>query len=705
MRSSMSQQPAAQQNVLRSNSESGAALLLSVIVLAILLGFIAWSTLSTTKTALTTAYQINNDNQARVAAMVGITALKQYANGIYQHPNDASNASSSCTQGTGLLGGLLGSLCNITTGVVSGLLGSAGSNTPIPNGGNGGVAFYMHAGTTAQATLSKASPFLGATVSAYVFSNTFQPAGTNPNTASAPGLITIISQGHSGHATATATAVLGVGTTQSSGSSTTNGNLPINLTGNTTFKGNVQLIGGTNTSLVDQGALNAGGSFDGFNTIASTQAITLSGNTQGGNLFSEQDITISGSGSYNAIQSMGNVSLSGSVQAQSIQTNGTTTLNSSASVGSITSIGDVTLGSSTHVSTLNTQGNVIATNASVGAVQVQGSYTETANGSAGSGNVGGSIQFPSWNGNIHLTPTPGLQVPITPLTALTVSVPKFTVSEMAGLANFAFSPPPSGADPTIQATVVVNHVNNITAGTYYLYDNSFGKNDYLCSTYHPGTATWLNPLPSKCIAKIANGYSDYNPNITYSEGTWTLSGTTRSTSDIVPGVLWFSGNLNVANGTYYNSMLATGNITTSGNSQVYAVNYAYGKGYNVCANNGYITINSSNFCRAGSTSYNPASIGNVALLAGGDVNLGASINVYGDVIAGDIINTTGSSTIYGYLTSAGSAGGENQFGGATTVNVQNLPSTFTPTIPGSWSNTAPIPAVKPQIMLKSIYWQ
>ncbi|MBE7563940.1 hypothetical protein H7F10_13550 [Acidithiobacillus sp. HP-6] len=703
-----------QDNIPVSNGESGAVLLLSVIVLAILLGFIAWSTLSTTKTALTSAYQMTNDNQARVAALVGVSALTQYANGIYQHANDASNGSSTCSQGGGLLGSILSPICNVATGLVSGMLGNVGTSTPIPNGGNGGVAVYMHPGTTAQATLSNTAPFLGATVSAYVLSNTFTPAGSlsNPPTASAPGLITIVSQGASGHARATAVAVLGVAS-PGSGAGSAQGNIPVNLNGDTTFGGNINLIGGSNSSLSTSGNLTSSGSFTGFNTIISTKSMNLSGSSGAGNLFSDQSITITGSGNYGSLKSLQNVTIGGSVNAQIIQTNGTTTLNSSSKVSTITSIGDVTLQSGTAVSNLSTQANVSATNATVGIANVQGDYSESSNGSAASGNAGGLITFPSSNHNVNLTHTPGLQVPITPLTAATLSSPTVNAAAMKSLANYAFTLPPSGSAAGIIATVVVQNVNGIPSGTYYLYDGPSNStyNDYLVTS---NSSSFPSPL-----YKIGSGYSDYNPDITYNNGTWTLAGNSGSTSDIAPGVLWFSGNVKVADGTYYNSIIATGNITTAGSSQVYAVNYAGGTTppQNVCSNTGYstggilgigaTTINPSNFCGTSSTStFNPASIGNIALLAGGDITLGSSNAIYGDVIAGDVINTSGSTTIFGYLTSAGMAGGTNSFGASTTINVQNLPSTFTPTVPVTWSNTAPASTSSgTSLMLKSLYWE
>jgi len=672
-----------------NRSEQGIALLGTTIILALVIGLLVWGTLVMTRQSAISAYQVNNANQARTAALIGISALTQYAQHQY-----APTANTASTAGNGN-----------TNPISSFLSGFLTSNSPsLPTSGNGAVAAYVPVGTNAATSIAFSEPYMAATVSAVVTANTFS---VSPSPTGTPGQIIIMSQGASGSARATAVAVLGIGSsTGSSGSG--QGNIPVNLNGNTIFSGNVNLVGGNNSSLSTNGTLTSSGSFSGFNTIISTQSMSLSGSSGSGNLFSDQSINITGSGNYGSLKSLQNVTISGGVNAQIIQTNGTTELDSSSTATTVTSIGNVSLEPGTSVSNLSTQGSVSADNATVGTANVQGNYTESSNGSAASGKVGGTLTFPSWNNHVKLTDSPGLQVPITPLTAATLSSPTVDAVAMKGLANYVFTPPPSGSASGIIATVDVKNVNGIPSGTYYLYDNS-GTNDYLVTS---------NTLPSTLFNayKIGNGYSAYNPAISYSNGTWTLQGNSGPTSDIAPGVLWFSGNVNVADGTYYNSIIATGNIFTSGGSQVYAVNYAGGTTppKNVCINTGYTaggvlgigasTINPSNFCGTSPTStFNPASVGNIALLAGGDVNLGASITVYGDVIAGDVITTGGSSTIYGYLTSAGMTGGINSFGGNTTVNVSNLPSTFTPTFPSTWSSTAP--ASGGSLVLKSLYWE
>lgn len=675
-----------------SNDEQGIALLGTTVVLALVMGLLVWGTLVMTRQSAISAYQVNNANQARTAALIGISALEQYTQQIYAPTISASSAT-----GNGV--------SNPFSSFLSGFL--TNSTQSLPTSGPGAIAAYVPVGTNAATSIAFSAPYMAATVSAVVTANTFS---VSPSPSGASGQIIIMSQGASGLARATAVAVLGVGSSAGSAGSA-QGNIPVNLSGNTTFSGSINLIGGSNSSLSTTGTLGSSGSFSGFNTIISTQSMTLSGSSGSGNLFSDQSITITGSGNYGSLKSLENVTIGGGVNAQIIQTNGTTTLNSSSKVSTITSIGDVTLESGTSVGNLLTQGNVYANNATVGTANVQGNYSESSNGSAASGNVGGSISRPGWNNKVKLTQKPGLQVPITPLTAATLSSPTVNAAAMESLANYAFTPPPSGSVNGISATVLVNNVNGIPNGTYYLYDSG-GTNDYLV-TSNTQPSTFINAY------KIGNGYSDYNPDITYGNGTWSLAGNNGTTSDIAPGVLWFSGNVDVADGTYFNSIIATGNITTSGGSQVYSINYAGGTTppKNVCTNTGYsaggvfgigaTTINPSNFCGTSSTStFNPASVGNIALLAGGDVTLGSSIVVYGDVIAGDVIKTSGSSKIYGYLTSAGMTGGTNSFGGSTTVNVSNLPPTFTPTVPAKWSRTAPASSSSGgSLVLKSLYWE
>ncbi|WP_442965525.1 hypothetical protein, partial [Ralstonia sp. A12] len=289
-----------------------------------------------------------------------------------------------------------------------------------------------------------------------------------------------------------------------------------------------------------------------------------------------------------------------------------------------------------------------------------------------------SVSKPPWNQNIHVTQTPGLRVPLTPLTLASVQTATIDAWPLRSAANYAF-------DVDVQSNIVVtvSNVNGVPDGTYYLA-GSAGNQDYLCTTktYHAGS----------CLAKICKGYSDYNTCFSYSNGNWSTNGAT-----MVPGVIWFHGDVNLGVGTYQNTVVATGNIVTSGNTVVYAPNY--GGASAQCSNTVFPSLYPTNFCSGGS--YTSSSIGNIALLAGGyqnsafaggNVTLGASNSVFGNILAAGVLNTGGSTSIQGYITvgNQGGNGGGSTWGASTTIDVSHLPSTFDPThIPGGGGMGSP----------------
>lgn len=132
---------------------------------------------------------------------------------------------------------------------------------------------------------------------------------------------------------------------------------------------------------------------------------------------------------------------------------------------------------------------------------------------------------------------------------------------------------------------------------------------------------------------------------------------------LVPGVMFFYGNLKVGQGAYNNSMLATGNIEAYIPS-IYSPNYA---GANkICNVSGYKMP--SNLCKS-SVELTRIAIGDIALMAGsctngnslqsckatysgGDINLTSNSNIFGKVVAGSRFNTSGESQITGQITAA-----------------------------------------------------
>jgi hypothetical protein len=117
----------------------------------------------------------------------------------------------------------------------------------------------------------------------------------------------------------------------------------------------------------------------------------------------------------------------------------------------------------------------------------------------------------------------------------------------------------------------------------------------------------------------------------------------------------------------------------------------------ICANS-LFTNYPSQFCTISTTTYNATAasgLGNYAFLAGswtgstypgqagyvgGNITLGASNNVYGDIKAGNEFQSGGSSTVAGGVTAlALGTAVENNMGGSTTFNYTKIPSTLSVT--------------------------
>jgi len=442
----------------------------------------------------------------------------------------------------------------------------------------------------------------------------------------------------------------------------------VNIKGNLDLGGKLDVFGDPSTKVVVDGKVTGSGSLSGINNLYATGDITLGGGNNLDVLFSEGSINLSGSGIYSSVQAMKNVTLSGGVGVGSLTANGAVTLESNT-VTDLTALGNVTMNSAAKLVNLKSGGNVVGNNSQIsGQALVAGNYEEKSNGSVASGKYGGSLISPAWNTQINMTRQAGLSINVTPLTASTVSSPKFDAYAYKAIANYVFER--NGND----TKVTVNNVKGIPNGVYFLKGDGGANQDYVCTSnsYSAGS----------CPAKICAGYSDYNSCFSYSGTKWTVAGTTMA-----PGVAWFKGDLETASGTYYNSWIATGNINTGGNNVTWAVNYA---GYaNVCTNSRFPSLAPSNFCTAGDTKLQSVPSGNIAfgsggyvgtVYSGGKIDLSASNDIYGSVLAGDILTTGGSTIVHGYVSAGrlGNNAGNSTLGASTKIDLRNLPSGFDP---------------------------
>ncbi|MCP9759144.1 hypothetical protein EGI20_07435 [Aquitalea sp. S1-19] len=443
------------------------------------------------------------------------------------------------------------------------------------------------------------------------------------------------------------------------------------------LSGAINIIGGKDAKLKVDGDVTLNGTVKGIDTLLATGNITIGGNQTVNVLGANGNITLR-NGNYQRVSAMGNLQTRDSATIVRAQTNGT------ANIGS------------TRVDTLIAIGNVSVTNggSSLGEIETQGSFSSKTSrpisslkaernleiegwGGPLNATIGGEASYNRNNTDIKVRIEPGLQVPITSLTPITLQKHQVDANDYQQQAHYLFR---RLSDGKIQ--VQVRAIHGIDDGLYLLGRNQNNHENYLCQkTDSNGRCT----TPS--VGRLCRGYSDYNTCLTVSKtGVWTLAG-----NSLAPGLVWFDGDLQAGNGRYYNSFIASGNIKTMDNHQVYAVNYIAYPG--VCSNNDYPGQYPTDYCNTQSQQFNSHASGNIAYLAGsyqdsqykgGDIMLGSSSTVHGNVIAGNTLNSGGRTVIKGYVTVANQgASGDNNWGASTTIDLTNLPDSFKPGESGS----------------------
>lgn len=342
--------------------------------------------------------------------------------------------------------------------------------------------------------------------------------------------------------------------------------------------------------------------------------------------------------------------------------------------------------------TVETAGDVRIDSGTLGMLRAQGSLTVQGNARVDGGTVGGSVTRPAWNAQVLVNRSPGYTVDVHEVAKVVIERDTFNAWDVEAQSNFAFK-----MDNGYRK-VTVRNVEGIADGTYFLgnYPGG-GYKDYLCTKVRGDKAAPECISPARtATTTLCKGYSDYNECFSYGTGTgWRIQG-----ASMAPGVAWFEGSLEVASGTYYNTFIATGNIRTSGSHVTYAPNFA---GYSgkvgstthapegVCANSLFPRVRPRQFCSADGR-YTPTPLGNYAFMAGsrddehfeniagyfgGNITLGSSSQVYGNLRAGNELSSGGSTVIHG----SGSALAlgvkvTNSLGGSTTFDLRNLPKTF-----------------------------
>lgn len=415
----------------------------------------------------------------------------------------------------------------------------------------------------------------------------------------------------------------------------------------------------------------------------------------------------------------GNITTEGNAKAKGLHANGKVVLGGSNVNELVEALGDVNITSGgTAYGPINTRQNITAPGGGTatslearGNISLVGGSLNspgiTAVGNISCGNAwypeypslraGGAITGCYMGGARIMNPPPVVNI-MNRLDPVQLSRPTVDAWALRAAANYAFE----YVDGNL--TVTVKNVNGITDDTYYVKGLSSTPREYLCKTIQNNVCT--NPL-----VPICNSYSASNPCFSV-ETTNGISKLTIAGKSLPPGVVWFKGDLHLSNGIYYNTFVATNNITTGGDFKSYALNYASAYKTNVsdtvrknavCKNEFATDVKSTDFASLYPTNYctssgvyTPNALGNIGMLAGGFdpaanpssntvysggyVRLGASNSIYGTIVAGNLLETGGNTNIYGYVSAAGlqMSESDNVFGGSTMIDVTNLPDGYSP---------------------------
>ncbi|TIC79591.1 DUF342 domain-containing protein [Crenobacter intestini] len=442
------------------------------------------------------------------------------------------------------------------------------------------------------------------------------------------------------------------------------------------LSGSIKIKGGKDAKISVDGDVTLNGSIQGVDTLLATGDITIGGNQTVNVLGANGNIYLR-NGEYQRVSTLGNLTTVDSARI------GVALARGNASVGGrhidqLQAIGEVNVtGGASSLGSLEAQGSVTSrTSGTISTLKTERNLTVEGWGGVMNAEVGGKASYNQNNSSIKVRLEPGLKVPITPPTPVTLQRVRVDANDYERLAHYHFSRDTAG-----KILVRVRSVHGIPDGDYRVGKNANNHENYLCRTVRSD-----GRCDSPTVGRLCQGFSDWNRCLEVdSKGNWVLNG-----ESLAPGLAWFDGNLQAGNGTYYNSFFASGDILNKDRHLVYALNYI---GYaGVCANAAYPGQYPTDYCNTHTQQLLGQTSGNIAYLAGhyqdsryigGNITLGSSNTVHGNVMAGNRLNSGGSTVIKGYVTVASQgAASSNNWGGSTTIDLTNLPDSFKPGQPG-----------------------
>lgn len=469
----------------------------------------------------------------------------------------------------------------------------------------------------------------------------------------------------------------------------------LDLSGGITFSQN-----GTGKVVINvYGDFSTGGvGLKGIDSLTTTGNVKLTSSAQINNIYSNGNVTLTGSASSQLISAKGYIDITGGgtqgdlYADQYISLGGGVNVNSASTLSYIDWKSGGTAQTFTAGSYVNISNGQVKTTLAKGNVTMSGWPTIT-NATSEATLTCTSVNWSNYSllKAVKFTSCPQKNTQTLPagtnsivatgalVTVTAPSKPIVNALSYESQANYILS-----VDSSKNIIVTVKNVNGIPNGNYYIASYVENYNTYigqLCSSVDK-----KNICTSTPVGYIYPKYSRAGV-IAYSGGTWSLNINGNSGyPSLAPGVFLFKGDLKLLQGQYVNTFLSTGNIDYGGSITSQAPNYAGAS----------VVCNSTDFGRptnlcSSSMSLIPASIGNIALLAGsctnattvalcqstysgGNISLGAQATVYGNVIAGNLLSTSGDSKIVGSLSAAGlgDTSKGSKFTGSTTIDLSTL---------------------------------
>lgn len=523
----------------------------------------------------------------------------------------------------------------------------------------------------------------------------------------------------------------------------------VNFSGDLNINGGINLENNGNAvDLVVDGDIDIGGvSVNPINALRTSGTVTIGSRVTVNSIFADDDVNLANTQS-SLVRTMGDFRATGDASISVVQANGNIEIQASGRFDELSTLQNITItsgggsqgyllagqninaASTRSIDSASAVGDIIIGNwfrvnsaISMGDINCPSRYWQLTGSLSANGSL---INCPTNSGSLQANS--GASNVVTPpatITPVSLNTPSIDVWSLRDEANYFVEYDASNS----RIKVTVKYVNGFIDDTEYTLATFSGSGtpyrDYLCSDVNQ--AGHCNS-PSTPTLPLCFGQSLYNDCISYNTGTNTF---TINPNQTVPGVMFIDGNISLGNGHSITTILASGNITTNGQFQHWAANRG---GYEkICeaeashAKGGvqrryteaYSTHFPTNLCDTTNSTYLPTRTGNIGLAAGGinpdlgvnpdglytggDIDLGASTNIVGAVLAGNILGTTGQVVIQGAV-SAGAFGdensGSNSLGGSTTIDFNEI-GDFKPL---DLPDMAPPEPVGPSITTASVLW-